>query len=593
MPRKAKTGLRAVVCIVACSVGVTACDDDTRNTTSNDRPSAYPAAFDVIYKPARPLPADYAFGRTTTTLAAGTTYPPSQLPLPCAITHDRDIPVTLRDGTVIYTDVLRPANNTAKLPAIVAWSPYGKALPTAPLPSVDPAVFSGIAKAEGPDAAFWACRGYAIVNPDGRGAYQSGGNIPFWGSVDANDGYDVIEWAAAQDWSNGKVGLHGTSWLSISQWFIAATRPPHLAAIAPWNGFSDFYRNNLALGGIPNGVFNDFIESMFVGKNQFESASAMIAKYPLLNDYWRDKAAKLERITVPAYVTADGVTTLHRTGALDGFRRIASTEKWLRVNDTNEWTDQYTPAREQDLSLFFDHYLKNVDNGWQNTPKVRISVLDPGGTDLVDVPYGSWPVAGTDYRPLYLNAGDGSMSTAPVASAATASYAATTSQTSFSMTFTQDTQITGYLKARLYVEAVGADDMDLFVLVEKLAADGTVLVASPAAAAAYVPIPPPGTPGRLRVSLRELDSTLSSDYEPVGSYVNPQKLSAGQIVAVDIALMPEAMVWHAGEQIRLTVAGQAIKEALPTVTLNAGTHVIHTGGAYPSFLQLPVVPVAR
>ena len=83
------------------------------------------------------------------------------------------------------------------------------------------------------------CHDYVIVDVDARGAFKSEGDIQIFGEVDAGDGYDVIEWAARQAWSNGAVGMHGASWLAMAQWNIAATNPPHLKAINPWNGQSD------------------------------------------------------------------------------------------------------------------------------------------------------------------------------------------------------------------------------------------------------------------------------------------------------------------------------------------------------------------
>ena len=95
---------------------------------------------------------------------------------------------------------------------------------------------------------------------------MSEGKIHYWGSVDSADGYEVIEWAAQREWSNGKVGLYGTSWFAISQWFIAATQPPHLAAIAPWGAhLYDQYRYEFYRGGIPNWFFNMYITSGMTG----------------------------------------------------------------------------------------------------------------------------------------------------------------------------------------------------------------------------------------------------------------------------------------------------------------------------------------
>lgn len=66
------------------------------------------------------------------------------------------------------------------------------------------------------------------------------------------DGADTSEWVAVQEWSNGKVAFVGNSYLAISQWFIAAECPPHLSAIAPWEGFSEVFHHCLAAGGIPD-----------------------------------------------------------------------------------------------------------------------------------------------------------------------------------------------------------------------------------------------------------------------------------------------------------------------------------------------------
>jgi len=67
---------------------------------------------------------------------------------------------------------------------------------------------------------------------------------------EAEDCYDLIEWAGTQSWSNGKVGMHGVSYQAWTQWKLAALNPPHLAAINPWEGVSDFYREFAFHGAI-------------------------------------------------------------------------------------------------------------------------------------------------------------------------------------------------------------------------------------------------------------------------------------------------------------------------------------------------------
>jgi predicted acyl esterase len=573
-----------------------------------DWPNTYPSSWNVVLVPAAPLPANYVFGAQTTILKRGSVFPPAAKPLPCNIRWDRDVSVRLRDGVTIYTDVLRPVDG-GKVPVIVAWSPYGKTIPQKDVQSgVDPKEVTGLTKSEGPDAGFWVSQGYAVVNPDARGAGRSEGDIYAWGSVDGQDGYDVIEWIAQQPWSNGKVALHGTSWLAIAQWFIAQTKPPHLAAIAPWNGMSDVYRQNAMFGGIPNMGFDAQVFAHLAGPARVERLDMMAETHPLMDAYWQDKAAKLESITIPTYAVTDVVTDLHRMGTFEGYRRLGSKDKWLRVNNRQEWTDQYDPGNEEDLLKFFDYFLRGVDNGWQDTPKVRMAVLDPGGEDRLNVPYTSWPLEQTQYERLYLGA-DQHLQSTPATKAVQASYSASSGQCVFTYRFTADTQLTGYLKAHLWVEAQDASEVDIFVLVEKLDKDGNLLVPDEMSARQYIPIPPAGTHGRIRVSLRKLDSKLSRDFIPIQSFDQPQMLHPGEIVPVDIAIMPASEVFHAGQQLRLTIAGHeflappatqantgvlAFMSPLPPLpTNNAGVHLIHGGGDHQSFLQIPVISVAQ
>ncbi|MBN1368552.1 MAG: CocE/NonD family hydrolase [Dehalococcoidales bacterium] len=219
-----------------------------------------------------------------TTLTKGTVLIDGGIPLPCDILWERDVSMKLRDGTVIYTDILRPVGGS-NLPAIISWSLYSKQLPQSAPMGVPADAVSGLQKFEGPDPAYWCNHGYAIINPDTRGAGYSGGDMPFWGTTEANDGYDFIEWVAAQDWSNSRVALSGNSWLTISQWFIASKRPPHLTAIAPWEGHTDLYRHDVLRGGIPDIGFCDHIIDGMRGQNRIEDMAAMAIKYPLINGY--------------------------------------------------------------------------------------------------------------------------------------------------------------------------------------------------------------------------------------------------------------------------------------------------------------------
>ncbi len=554
----------------------------------------------------------------TTTLPRGSVHRKGALPLPCDIIFERDVAVTMRDGVTIYVDVFRPAGDE-KVPAIVAWSPYGKKGGQQTLDQlpgrlgIPVSALSDLQAWEGPDPAYWCNHGYAVVNPDARGAFSSEGDIHHWGSQEGEDGHDLIEWLAVQEWCNGRVGLSGNSWLAIVQWYIASKQPPHLAAIAPWEGFSDFYRNSIARGGMPDTGFNDSILSILFGNNRTEDTSAMIKKYPLMNAYWEDKAADLEKIEVPAYVVASYANPIHVYGTFDGFRRISSREKWLRVHNTMEWTDYYDPAHVEDLRRFFDYYMKGIENGWEKTSRVRLSVLDPGGTDEVDRVEEEFPLARTQYKKLFLDVGKGLLSPEPATMESSVRYKAGDGKgnVAFTFRFEEETELTGYLKLRLWVEAEGANDMDLFVLLQKLDRKGKRV------SRMVVTLPNPlmntglkllnslgivklgilfysGPNGKLRVSHRQLDTERSIPSQPFHTHGVEELLNPGEIVPVEIPVNPIGMRFHAGEQLRLIVAGHdPVGPMLPGIppapTRNKGWHVIHTGGKYDSYLLVPVI----
>jgi predicted acyl esterase len=506
---------------------------------------------------------------------------------------DRDIVVKLRDGHVIYVDVYRP-DGADDVPAIVAWSPYGKRtgyVGENQVNGVPEGTYSAGTKAEGPDPDYWCRLGYAVVNPDARGAGYSEGTIQFWNTTEGKDAADLIEWVAQQGWSNGRVGMSGSSWLAISQWFAAAEQPPHLACIAPWEGITDLYRQLSCRGGIPEIGFMGFLMANMWGTGGAEDVVAMAQEHPLLDAYWQDKIVALENITVPAYITA-GWSHFHLWGSMDAFRHIGSPLKWLRAHREFEWPDYYTPENLADLRLFFDRYLKGLHNGWEMTPRVRLDVMDRGDRDWVTRrSEEDFPLPGTRFEKMFLDATSSSLAPAQPAAEALTRYDAVSGRAAFDLRFTGDTEVTGYLKLRLWVSAQDADDMDLFVVVQKVEEDGTVIPTL------VMGQPHPGSPGMLRVSHRALDPERSTESEPVHLHTHRQMLKPGEIVPVDIAIWPMSRFWHAGEALRVLVSGNYVRgpwfEPFRWDILNAGTHVIHTGGQFDSHLLLPVIPARR
>ena len=591
----------------------------------------------VPMRKALPVSADRVrypgFRQETVVLQEGSVRREGAKPLACDILLERDVPIKLRDGVTIYADVFRPTDGKP-CPAILAWSPYGKEIGGQMLDDVPGRAgvpvdaTSGLEKFEGPDPAYWVNHGYAIVNVDKRGAYMSEGNLLYWGHEDALDGCDVIEWIASQNWCTGKVGMSGNSWLTVSQWFIAAERPEHLVAIAPWEGFCDHYRESGTRGGIPTPEFPEMIAETFSSAHgMLEDQPRMIVEKPLMCDYWQDKAARVENIEIPAYVVASYTNSVHTHGTFAGYRRMASKEKWLRVHNTQEWFDYYTPENVEDLRRFFDHYLKGVDNGWEQTPKVRLSVLNPGGHDIVGRAEEEFPLARTVYRKLYLSAADSTLLTALPEQENVNTYqsAADCHQVNYRYRMDKPTEITGYMKLHLWVAAPDNDDMDLSVRVEKLSKDGQ-------------PIPDRMgnrivATGQMRVSMRQLDTLRTTESDPYYPFTTVQKLKPGEIVPVEIEIWPMGLFFEKGEILQLTVgAYQPEKAAIPfgsahitvpkedftympgqqpemmtlggnadecadpaevvtsPATHNVGRHCIYTGGRYDSYLYIPEIP---
>ena len=365
--------------------------------------------------PSQPLPPARTglltgFDPGTRTLEAGFQIAPQFRAIPVDIVFDKDVAVQLRDGVTIHVDVFRPAG-AEQVPAIVAFSPYGKGQGTSAsvmgvfgMVGLDNAIVSGLEKFEGPDPAYWCAQGYAICNPDIRGVVDSDGDSVLWDRQEGRDCYDLIEWLAEQPWCSGKVGMSGTSYLAVSQWFTAAEQPPHLAAINPWEGVSDVYRDLVMRGGMPDtGFAQQLQDGSFFGKNSKEDVISEAERYPLMNTLWENKIPDFDKIEVPAYVVASYSNTLHTAGTFRAWRRIASKQKWLRIHNSQEWPDYYDEANVEDLRRFFDRYLKDEDNGWEQTPRVRYSLLDLEGGDKVNVAADEFPPNGVTATKYYLD----------------------------------------------------------------------------------------------------------------------------------------------------------------------------------------------
>ena len=522
-------------------------------------------------------------------------------PLPQGITVERDVAVMMPDGVRLSANVFRPEHADGPLPVILALTPYGK--------DADPgktrdttlerrtAIGLGMGRYrvssctpfEAPDPAYWAPHGYAVVHVDLRGCFKSQGERKVFSRTEINDYSQIIEWAGTQPWSNGKVALHGVSYLAICQWHAAANNPPYLTAIVPWEGASDSYRNVMFHGGVPETAFyRGWSRAMADAKADEQKGPS---RTPTISEV-RGNTANLAAIRVPALICGSfSDQGLHTKGCFDAFMRISSQHKWLFTHGRGKWTVYYEEAALEYQRRFLDCFLKGADNGMLQRPRVRLEVRKTVDEYTVREE-ADWPLPSTQYRELYLSAAGQTLATDKPAQPGTVTYDAKAgANVSFDRRFDAPCEITGQMRLKLWVSTDRGDDMDLFVAIKKLDAAGEEVCFEGRENDAGGPI----SNGWLRVSHRALDPELSRPFQPVLSHQQIQLIEPGQIVPVEIEILPSSTSFEAGESLRVVIGGADIYAHAMLhhrERCNEGTHTLHLGGPYDSGLLVPFVPVA-
>jgi uncharacterized protein len=549
----------------------------------------------------RPGAARYALRRLP-----GLLRPPVSVyePAPDSVSVLRDLPVVLRDGTTLRVNVVLPAGG-GRFPVLMSAHPYGKdelprrrgrgyrvSVQYRMLRQTSVVRFSALTGWEAPDPAWWTQHGYAVANCDLRGAGASEGSASLLSDTEAEDVCDLIEWAAAEPWSTGAVGLLGVSYLAISQWKAAALRPPALRAICPWEGFTDAYRDLFRPGGIRETGFTRMWNVGLRRVRQCYRLSEQQRARPLRDEWWRSLVPALQSIAVPALICASfSDNNLHSRGSFRAFEHIASTEKYLYTHRDGKWATFYAADARAAQLRFFDRYLCGIQAG-PPMPAVRLEVRESRDVIAGIRDEDSWPIDRTDWTALYLT-GTG-LDAAPPAAVGRAGFDVRAGGACWDWTVPADTEITGPMALRLWVEAHDTDDVDLFAGVEKWRGQ------------TYVPFEGSYgfgrdrvTTGWLKASLRALDDEASRPFEPVPAGTRREPLRQGQVVQADIALGPSATLFRAGETLRLVVAGRWLWPANPLTgqfpaAYQSGRHgrcLVHWGPERGARLLIPVIPV--
>ncbi len=546
-------------------------------------------------------------------------------PLPSGIRVEKDVGVILPDGTRMSVNIYRPDTND-RVPVVMALTSYDKDLAPedytingrGPGRRASRARFgdfrvSAETPFEGPDPAYWVPHGYALVTVDAPGTGKSTGTKEPLGQGTVDAFAKVVTWTSEQPWSNGKVATVGVSYLAIIQWMVAAERPRGLAAIIPWEGATDPYRDTGFHGGIPETAF---VRSWLAGPGsysgtddepEFLTRRPLVTHVPLpfpykglvsfLNgvtprpDEMPFKGPALERINVPALVAGSwSVQGLHTRGSFNGYMQIGSKEKWLFTHGRHEWDVMNSVEAMDYQRAFLDRFLKGIPDAMAGKPRVRLEVRR-GGHDVFVRDENEWPIARTVYTPLYLDPLQRTLVAEKPTVPSMAQYNSTRDDTlDFRHRFDVDTEVTGHTKLRLWVSMDVGLDMDVFVAIRKIDKDGKVVLFDNHHA--FVPV---ATRGWLRVSERKLDPARSTPWRPFLSHDEPLPVVPGERIPVDIEILPSSTFFEAGSELVLTIKGRDItaeRGFQHKILMNQGRHTVWSGGQFDSHLLLPIVPGA-
>ena len=321
----------------------------------------------------------------------------------------RNVAIAMRDGVVIRADVFRPAGD-GPFPTLYAVAPYNKDLASLPpIPSFRSREAGNIGR--------WVDQGYAYVHADVRGTGQSlQGQFLFLSKAEQYDMYDTIEWVAAQVWSSGKVGMIGESYYGGPQWLAAAIEPPHLSCIVPYDAFFDMYRDGVYHGGICSIGFISWWTLKTIALTYFEhppglpgnlagvQIPGLVLSHRLFDEFWEERSgfAQAARIKTPFYSISNWMQAgLHLRGNLLAFETIDAPKKLLITGGNNHQSSLevfHSDEVHDELTRWYDYWLKGVDTGIMDEPAVKIWTNNKGYLTT-----SAWPPRDVEHRPLYLS----------------------------------------------------------------------------------------------------------------------------------------------------------------------------------------------
>lgn len=387
---------------------------------------------------------------------------------------EKNVPVPMRDGTVLSADLYRPALDgmpvDGAFPVVMERTPYDKNTKVG-------------------EGRYFARRGYAAVMQDVRGRFESEGEwYPF--AKEAPDGFDSVEWAAAQPWCDGKVGTMGGSYCGSDQSALATLNPPHLEAMVVAVGTSNYHTSSMRQNGALELRFMVYAFRMATTSREaladaslkaaldadFERVGEWLSRTPYkkgssalrflptyeqwlmdilgegeFNDYWKQRGYAIdqyydEHADVPT-IYLGGWYDSYARGTTANFEALASKLQTPQRLLMGPWTHggwSSTFAGDVDFGVdalmddyngyrlkWFDRWLKELDTGVEGEKPVRYFVMGggPGQKNRegrlehngVWREADGWPLPETVFTEFYLHA-DGALSAQVPTASATSSY---------------------------------------------------------------------------------------------------------------------------------------------------------------------------
>ena len=523
---------------------------------------------------------------------------PIQASGPLIVTESNRM-VSMRDGVNIAVDIYRPAQD-GSYPTLYASAPY---------PHNDDSIPP--ANALTGQVAWFVSQGFNYVIASSRGTGASEGSFQFLSRDEQQDHYEIIEWIAAQNWSDGRVLGIGAEYYAAAQWQMAIQNPPSLRCIAPVNGLVRPYHDWAFPGGLSSPEFlqtwyenavrrqNAFPQSGNARLVDFDMRLQMLA-HPLYDEFWqiRSSLPNAGAITIPVFVADSWQQQRGINGNVQMLQRLNSIHKMAIYNEAGSLLLNQN-FLEQDLMPFYQWCLQSEDAAdFSTRPALRYQTQGQNLWQIIN----EWPPRQVEPMALFLNRQS-------LDSSVPASLAAEIQQNSLdisrlgnelnSLTFISeplagDLEIAGSLMLELYTASSHTDTAYQVTLQEEINLnrmrsrfDLPDILRNALQSANNQSNPTSTihvTSGTLKASMRSASESSIENFTPRYDFTQAVPLRPSEVTRLNIALDPVAYRFRAGSRIIINLT-QVEDDSLAVADREDS---IYHSQRYPSRLWLPV-----